>query len=124
LGVASEDGRISIVGRQKDLIISGGYNIYPKEIEELINDVEGVVESAVFGVAHPDFGESVLAAVVLENPGSDDLDIATQVEPQLARFKHPRRYIAMDALPRNTMGKVQKNVLRETYGSLEKGALV
>ena len=117
LGVASEDGRISIVGRQKDLIISGGYNIYPKEIEDVINDVDGVVESAVFGIAHPDFGESVLAAVVLENANSDDLDIATQVEPQLARFKHPRRYIMMDTLPRNTMGKVQKNVLRETYGS-------
>ncbi len=115
LGVASEDGRISIVGRQKDLIISGGYNIYPKEIEDVINDVDGVVESAVFGIAHPDFGESVLAAVVLEDASSDDLDVATQVEPQLARFKHPRRYIVMDALPRNTMGKVQKNVLRETY---------
>ncbi|WP_108482742.1 malonate--CoA ligase [Oceaniglobus ichthyenteri] len=116
LGVQSDDGRISIVGRQKDLIISGGYNIYPKEIEELINNVDGVLESAVFGVPHPDFGESVLAAVILEQGASVTPDaIAAQVEPLLARFKHPRRYILCDALPRNTMGKVQKNVLRDTY---------
>lgn len=115
LGVMDEDGRVSIVGRQKDLIISGGYNIYPKEIEDVINDVDGVLESAVFGVAHPDFGESVLAAVVLEAGGPDPAAIAAQVEPQLARFKHPREYILMDALPRNTMGKVQKNVLRDSF---------
>ncbi len=118
LGVKSEDGRISIVGRQKDLIISGGYNIYPKEIEDVINDVAGVLESAVFGISHADFGESVLAAVILE-PGAtlDDQAIAGQVEPLLARFKHPRQYIFKDALPRNTMGKVQKNVLRDEYGA-------
>ncbi|SFR52238.1 malonate--CoA ligase [Litoreibacter janthinus] len=118
LGVKTEDGRISIVGRQKDLIISGGYNIYPKEIEDVINDVDGVLESAVFGVPHPDFGESVLAAVILEAGASLDSDcIAEKVEPLLARFKHPRRYILIDALPRNTMGKVQKNVLREEYST-------
>ena len=115
LGVKSEDGRVSIVGREKDLIISGGYNIYPKEIEDVINDVYGVVESAVFGVPHSDFGESVIAAVVVEDQGLSEADIAAQVEPHLARFKHPRRYVVKDALPRNTMGKVQKNVLRETY---------
>jgi malonyl-CoA/methylmalonyl-CoA synthetase len=93
LGVKSEDGRISIVGRQKDLIISGGYNIYPKEIEDVINDVAGVLESAVFGVAHPDFGESVLAAVVLDDPTLSTDAIAAEVEPNLARFKHPRQYI-------------------------------
>ena len=114
LGVMEPDGRLSIVGRQKDLIISGGYNVYPKEIEDVINDVDGVLESAVFGISHADFGESVLAAVVLE-PGASltPEQIAENVEPKLARFKHPRRYDLMDALPRNTMGKVQKNVLRE-----------
>ena len=118
LGIASPDGRISIVGRQKDLIISGGYNIYPKEIEDVINDIDNVLESAVFGVPHRDFGESVLAAVVLEDGADLDGDaIAAQVEPHLARFKHPRRYIVCDALPRNAMGKVQKNVLRMEYGA-------
>jgi malonyl-CoA/methylmalonyl-CoA synthetase len=112
LGIKSKDGRVSIVGREKDLIISGGYNIYPKEIEDVINDVKGVLESAVFGVPHADYGESVLAAIVLDNTNLSAIDIATSVEPHLARFKHPRRYIITDALPRNTMGKVQKNVLR------------
>jgi len=118
LGIKSADGRISIVGRQKDLIISGGYNIYPKEIEDVINDIDGVLESAVFGVPHPDFGESVLAAVILEKGASITPEaIAAKVEPFLARYKHPRKYILRDALPRNTMGKVQKNILREEYGS-------
>ncbi|WP_223427135.1 AMP-binding protein [Tateyamaria pelophila] len=117
LGIKADDGRISIVGRQKDLIISGGYNIYPKEIEDVINDVEGVLESAVFGVPHADFGESVLAAVVLEDASLTDEAIAAQVEPHLARFKHPRRYVITDALPRNTMGKVQKNVLRAEHSA-------
>ena len=116
LGLKASDGRISIVGRQKDLIISGGYNIYPKEIEDVINDVDGVLESAVFGVPHPDFGESVLAAVILEDTDMSAEHIAKHVEPKLARFKHPRSYIVLEALPRNTMGKVQKNVLRETHG--------
>ena len=115
LGVMSEDGRLSIVGRQKDLIISGGYNIYPKEIEDVINDIDGVLESAVFGVSHPDFGESVLAAIVLDDPNLSERDIAEVVEANLARFKHPRKYTIADALPRNTMGKVQKNVLREAH---------
>lgn len=117
LGIRAKDGRISIVGRQKDLIISGGYNIYPKEIEDVINDLDGVLESAVFGVPHPDFGESVLAAVVLEDASLSDDAIAAQVEPHLARFKHPRRYIIAETLPRNTMGKVQKNVLRAEHSA-------
>ncbi|KQI71395.1 malonyl-CoA synthase [Loktanella sp. 5RATIMAR09] len=120
LGVKSDDGRITIVGRQKDLIISGGYNIYPKEIEDVLNDIDGVVESAVFGVAHPDLGETVLAAIVLDDPTLTVDDIAAAATPQLARFKHPRRYIITDALPRNTMGKVQKNILRDTYRDLGK----
>lgn len=118
LGIKSADGRVSIVGRQKDLIISGGYNIYPKEIEDVINDIDGVLESAVFGVPHPDFGESVLASVILEKDASIAPEtIAAHVEPLLARFKHPRKYILCDTLPRNTMGKVQKNILREEYSS-------
>lgn len=115
LGVKSADGRISIVGRQKDLIISGGYNIYPKEIEDVINDIDGVLESAVFGVPHADFGESVLAAIVLDETALSAEAIASVVEPKIAKFKHPRRYIITDALPRNTMGKVQKNVLRRSH---------
>ena len=118
LGIKSDDGRISIVGREKDLIISGGYNIYPKEIEDVINNVEGVLESAVFGVFHPDFGESVLAAIVLENAKLSTTEIAASVEPHLARFKHPSRYIITDSLPRNTMGKVQKNVLRANFKAI------
>lgn len=117
LGIKASDGRIAIVGRQKDLIISGGYNVYPKEIEDLINDVDGVLESAVFGVSNADFGESVRAAIVLENPAVTADTIAAKVEPHLARFKHPRGYIITDALPRNTMGKVQKNVLRAEHGT-------
>ncbi len=115
LGVKDAEGRVSIVGRQKDLIIAGGYNIYPKELEDVINEVDGVLESAVFGMPHPDFGESVLAAVVLEDPELTPEGIARAVEPQLARFKRPRRYIVLEALPRNTMGKVQKNVLRAEH---------
>ncbi|MGR3636705.1 MAG: malonate--CoA ligase [Shimia sp.] len=118
LGVQSEDGRISIVGRSKDLIISGGYNIYPKEIEDVLNDMPEVNESAVFGIPNPDFGESVIAAIVAEQGGTLTIEAMKDcVQTQLARFKHPREYLLLEALPRNTMGKVQKNVLRETYGS-------
>lgn len=116
VGVVDKDGYISIVGRSKDLIIAGGYNIYPKEIELLIDAVDGVVESAVFGVPNPDFGESVAVAVVraagLEVTAEA---IMAEVAPQLAKFKHPRHIVFLDALPRNTMGKVQKNQLRDSY---------
>ncbi len=112
----SEDGRVSIVGRAKDMIISGGYNIYPKEIENVIDELEGVTESAVIGVPHPDFGEAVLAVIVAN--GETQIDAATiqaDIESDLARFKHPKCVFIVDELPRNTMGKVQKNVLRESY---------
>lgn len=115
LGVMTDDGRISIVGRQKDLIIAGGYNIYPKEIEDVINDIPGVLESAVFGVPHPDFGESVVASIVLSDQSVTTDKVAAIITSQLARFKHPRVYTITDALPRNTMGKVQKNVLRDSH---------
>lgn len=116
--MASQDseGYISIVGRAKDLIITGGYNVYPKEIELLIDAVEGVVESAVIGVPDADFGESVLAVIVPEKGALvDETSIMAAITPDLARFKHPRRVVFVDTLIRNTMGKVQKNRLRENY---------
>jgi malonyl-CoA/methylmalonyl-CoA synthetase len=119
LGRIDADGYVHIVGRNKDLIISGGYNIYPKEIELLLDDQPGVLETAVIGVPHPDFGETVLALIVPRPGEAPDLDaIAYTAAGSLARFKHPRKYIVIDALPRNTMGKVQKNVLRDRYADL------
>ena len=115
LGRFDEDGYLHIVGRNKDLIISGGLNIYPKEIELVLDDQPGVLESAVIGVPHPDFGEAVVAVIV---PQTDDLEVAAVeegIKPHLARFKHPKLVSVMDGLPRNTMGKVQKNVLREQF---------
>jgi malonyl-CoA/methylmalonyl-CoA synthetase len=116
LGMIDADGYVHIVGRGKDLIISGGYNVYPKEIESEIDALDGVSESAVIGVAHPDFGEGV-TAVVVRMPGSaiDAADIAGAIAGRLAKYKHPKQVIFVDELPRNTMGKVQKNVLREAY---------
>ncbi|KIC45967.1 malonyl-CoA synthase [Ruegeria sp. ANG-S4] len=119
LGRIDEDGYVHIVGRNKDLIISGGYNIYPKEIELLLDDQPGVLESAVIGVPHPDFGETVLGVIVAEPGGTPDIELLqAKVCNSLARFKHPRKLIVMDELPRNTMGKVQKNVLRDQYKEL------
>ena len=112
LGRIDEDGYVTIVGRAKDLVISGGFNIYPKEIEALLDDVEGVVESAAFGVPHPDLGEAVVAVIVGDTDPNAALDA---VRDGLARFKQPRRVWRVDELPRNTMGKVQKNVLRDAY---------
>ena len=112
------DGRITIVGRAKDLIIAGGYNIYPKEIEGVIDDMPGVEESAVVGIPHPDFGESVIAIVVLK-PGIvvAPADIAAWVDERLARFKHPRQIEIVASLPRNAMGKVQKAELRDRFST-------
>ncbi len=119
LGRIDEDGYLSIVGRNKDLIISGGYNIYPKEIELLLDEKEGVLESAVIGVPHPDFGETVVAILVPENNAYLDLDtIADDIKLSLARFKHPQRILTLPELPRNTMGKVQKKELREQYKNM------
>ena len=118
LAVKSADGYISIVGRDKDLIISGGYNIYPKEIELVLDDQPGVLESAVIGVPHPDFGETVVAVLVADNADIDIEKTEATIKEALARFKHPRQYIVIDSLPRNTMGKVQKNILRDQYASL------
>ncbi|ATI43875.1 malonyl-CoA synthase (plasmid) [Pacificitalea manganoxidans] len=116
LGQIDAQGYVAIVGRQKDLIISGGYNIYPKEIEVLLDSLPEVNESAVIGVPDADFGEAVLAAVV-PAPGTtpDPEALLDRIRPELARFKHPRAIHIVEELPRNTMGKVQKNILRQTF---------
>lgn len=119
LGVVDDDGYVTIVGREKDLIISGGYNIYPREVESLLDDQPGVAESAVIGLPHPDFGEGVVAVLVPQDGASPDLNaIAVTVKAQLANYKRPKHYILRDALPRNTMGKVQKNALRAEHAAL------
>ncbi len=113
------DGRISIVGRNKDLIISGGFNVYPKEVELALDELEGVLESAVVGVPHPDFGEAVIGVIVPikdQNPDADAL--IGLMKERLASYKVPKRIISMSELPRNTMGKVQKNLLREEFAGL------
>lgn len=112
-----EDGYITIVGRGKDLIISGGFNIYPKEIEMILDDQDGVLESAVISIPHADMGEAALAILVRKGAGPDIDNIKALMQRDVARFKHPRDYIIVDELPRNTMGKVQKNVMRETYAA-------
>ncbi len=117
MGTFSNDGYLSIVGRSKDLVISGGYNVYPKEIELVLDTMEGIAESAVIGLPHPDFGEAV-AAVAVAKPGSalKEEQIIAILKKQLANFKVPKRVFIVDELPRNAMGKVQKNVLRNQYG--------
>ena len=116
VGRFDADGYLTIVGRSKDLIISGGYNVYPKEIESVIDDMTGVVESAVIGVPHADFGEAVTAIIVLkENHSLSEEEVISVLKTQIANFKVPKRVFFVDELPRNTMGKVQKNSLREKF---------
>ncbi|MCC7411529.1 MAG: AMP-binding protein [Gammaproteobacteria bacterium] len=119
LGVFDADGYLAIVGRARDLVISGGYNVYPKEVEAVLDRIPGVRESAVFGVPHPDFGEAVTAAVVCtasaEPPTAQDLIRAAR--EHLAAYKLPKRVVFVDELPRNSMGKVQKALLRERYAT-------
>jgi len=119
VGKIDADGYVAIVGRSKDLIISGGYNVYPAEIEGVLNELPGVAESAVVGVPHPDFGE-VGVAVVIARPGAapDGAQIVAALKSQLANFKVPKQCFVVGELPRNTMGKVQKNLLREQYKAL------
>ena len=113
------DGYVTIIGRGKDLIISGGFNVYPKEVETLLDEQPGVLESAVIGVPHPDLGEVAVGILVRQKGQEPDLDqIAAAMGQALARFKQPRTLIVVDELPRNTMGKVQKNILRQSYGGL------
>ncbi len=119
LGKIDEKGYVHIVGRDKDLIITGGYNVYPKEVEVEIDAIPGVIESAVIGIPHTDFGEAVIAVVVKgkEIELAEDNIIRT-LQGKLAKFKLPKRVIVVEELPRNTMGKVQKNVLRNSYRNL------
>ena len=120
LGRFDEDGYLCIVGRDKDLVISGGYNVYPKEIEELIDLHPAVLESAVVGIPHPDPGEAPVAVIVPAD-ASVYLDLGMLLEsiaPRLARFKQPRAVRMVDELPRNAMGKVQKATLRERFAGV------
>ena len=104
------------MGRQKDLIISGGYNIYPKEIELLLDEQEGVLESAVVGVPHPDFGEGVVGVIVPQPGKSPDPNAILQaINGQIARFKQPKKIVLLDELPRNTMGKVLKEEVKKLF---------
>ena len=109
------DGRVWISGRAKDLIISGGYNVYPKEIELVLDELPGVVESAVIGLPHPDFGEGVAGVVIGKG---DEAAMIAECRRQLAAFKAPKRILFVDDLPRNAMGKVQKNLLRQQHAGL------
>ncbi|SDN59433.1 malonyl-CoA/methylmalonyl-CoA synthetase [Halomonas shengliensis] len=116
LALVDEHGYVQIVGRDKDLVISGGFNVYPKEVEQVIDELEGVVESAVVGLPHPDLGEGVTAVVVPE-AGAEltEAEVLGQLQGRLARYKQPKRVFFVDSLPRNTMGKVQKNQLRQQF---------
>lgn len=116
IGKIDDKGYVHILGRGKDLVISGGFNVYPKEIESEIDAMPGVIESAVIGVPHADFGEGVTAVLVC-NKGADisEATVLKALDGRLAKFKMPKRVFVVDELPRNTMGKVQKNVLRDTY---------
>jgi malonyl-CoA/methylmalonyl-CoA synthetase len=115
VGRRDPDGRVWISGRAKDLIISGGYNVYPKEIELVLDELAGVTESAVVGVPHPDFGEGVVAVVI---GAGDEATMIAECHRQLAAYKSPKRIVFVRELPRNAMGKVQKNLLRERYTDL------
>jgi malonyl-CoA/methylmalonyl-CoA synthetase len=117
-GVIDEDGYVSIVGRARDLVISGGLNVYPKEIELFIDKLAGVRESAVIGVPHADFGEAVVAIVVRDDDALAEVEIIASCKRELANFKVPKRIVFAAELPRNSMAKVQKNVLREEYRDL------
>jgi malonyl-CoA/methylmalonyl-CoA synthetase len=119
LGKIDDRGYVHILGRGKDLVITGGFNVYPKEIEDEIDAIPGVFETAVIGVPHADFGEGVTAVVVRsKGEALDEEAILTALGGRLAKFKLPKRVVFVDDLPRNAMGKVQKNVLREMFVDL------
>jgi malonyl-CoA/methylmalonyl-CoA synthetase len=119
VGKVDDRGYVTIVGRSKDLIISGGYNVYPAEIEGYINEMKGVAESAVVGVPHPDFGEVGVAVVIAKSGASIQPEVVlAELKAKLANFKIPKRCFVVAELPRNTMGKVQKNLLRDQHKNL------
>ena len=112
------NGRITIIGRGQDLVITGGLNVYPKEVEDCLNQLPGIQESAVIGIPHPDFGEALVAIITSENGTLiEEQNIITALKQDLASFKVPRRIIRVPNLPKNVMGKVQKNILRKNYAS-------
>ncbi|WP_417805082.1 AMP-binding protein [Thalassospira lucentensis] len=116
LATIGDDGYVTIVGRDKDLIISGGFNVYPKEVEEVIAEYDEVEEVAIFGLPHPDFGEAVAGVIVAANGSSPDTnDLIKRTQDKLAKFKVPKRIWIVKELPRNTMGKIQKAQLRKDY---------
>lgn len=121
LGQLEEDGSLRLVGRNKDLIITGGLNVYPIEVEAELDAAEGVAESAVVGLPHPDFGEAVTAFLVKAGAGPDRAALAAALDARLAKYKHPKRVVFLPELPRNVMGKVLKAQLRETYKALYDG---
>jgi malonyl-CoA/methylmalonyl-CoA synthetase len=119
LGCIDERGYLYIVGRGKDLIITGGFNVYPKEVEDELDALPGTGESAVIGLPHADFGEAVTAVMTLKPDAAlTEGEVLAALKARLANYKLPKRVLFVDELPRNTMGKVQKNVLRERYGDL------
>jgi malonyl-CoA/methylmalonyl-CoA synthetase len=122
LGFFDSTGYLHLVGRSTDLIISGGYNVYPREVETVIETIAGVSECAIIGVPHPDFGEAVVAFVLRSTEaaaaGPDEVEVKSRVRAELAAYKVPKAVLFVDALPRNTLGKVQRNRLRQTYGRL------
>ncbi len=122
MGLIDADGYVHIVGRAKDLIIAGGFNIYPAEVEAALDEIHGIAERAVIGVPHPDLGEAVVAVVKTSDVALDEAAIAAALKDRLARFKAPRAVIFVDELPRNAMGKVQKNILRDAHRGLFTGA--
>jgi malonyl-CoA/methylmalonyl-CoA synthetase len=118
LGKFDEDGYLHIVGRGKDLIISGGFNVYPKEVETEIDAVPGVLESAVIGIPHEDFGEAVTAVAIRQKGAAiTEPEVLEALRNRLAKYKLPKRVYFVDELPRNAMGKVQKNLLREQFSA-------
>jgi malonyl-CoA/methylmalonyl-CoA synthetase len=115
IGYFDKDGYLFISGRNKDLIISGGFNVYPKEIEDVINQHKSVIESAVFGIKDNDLGEVPIAAVVMINDKTEIKDLSVYVENNLVKYKIPKNYVVLNELPKNIMGKVQKNILKDKY---------
>ena len=120
LAKLDKNGYLTLVGRDSDMIISGGLNVYPKEVENLIDEIDEVLESAVIGVPHPDLGEGVIAVVVLKVKMIDPKKIQNTLQPKLAKFKQPKFITFVENLPRNAMGKVQKAALRKQYKEIFK----
>jgi malonyl-CoA/methylmalonyl-CoA synthetase len=125
LATLEADGRIAIVGRKKDLIISGGYNVYPQEIENALGHIDGIQDSAVIGVPHPDFGEAVIAIIErkFDSVKLTSDSVIAHLTREIARYKLPKLVFIADKLPRNALGKVQKNELRKTYSEVFRSGL-